>query len=105
MRIVLVIALVANSLDLIATALGIHWMGNREGNPLLSGITQHHWWFFVLVKGAVVPILIVKLYQSRLTSPVLATAGLALVTLMLTVAVGQWLGWMAGVFHISLAGF
>lgn len=104
-RIVLFVALVANSLDLVATALGIHWLGNREGNPLLSGLTQHHWWFFILVKGVVVPVLIVKLYQSRVRSPVLATAGLALVTLMLTVAVGQWLGWMAGVIRVSLAGF
>ncbi len=101
MRIVLFLAIAANSLDLMATALGIHWLGNREGNPLLAGLTQNHWWFFVLFKGVVVPILIVRLYQARVSSPVLAGAGLALVTLSLTVAVGQWLGWMAGVIHVS----
>ena len=101
MRIVLFLAVVANSIDLVATALGIHWLGNREGNPLLAGIAHQHWWLFVLVKGAVTPLLIVHLYRSRAHSPVLATLGMGLVTLALTVAVGQWLGWIAGVVQVS----
>lgn len=101
MRIVLFLAVVANSLDLVATALGIHWLGNREGNPLLAGIAHHHWWLFVLIKGAIVPLLIVRLYQYRNSAPALATGGMALVTVALTVAVGQWLGWIAGVIHVT----
>ena len=97
MRIVLFLALVANSLDLVATAFGIHWFGNREGNPLLAGIAHHHWWIFIAIKGLVVPALIVCLYRYRDRSPVLSTVGMAIVTVALTVAVGQWLGWMAGV--------
>lgn len=101
MQLVLFMAVVANSLDLLFTALGIHWLGNREGNPLLAGVAHNHWWLFVVIKGIVVPILIVRLYRYRNSSPILATAGLALVTLALTVALGQWLGWMAGVFHVT----
>src|SRR5882762_10107676 len=101
MRIVLFIALVANSLDLVATALGIHWFGNREGNPLLADIAQNHWWVFIAIKGLLIPALIVRLYRSRSHSPVLSTVGMALVTLALTVAVGQWLGWMAGVLTVG----
>ena len=102
MRIVLFLAIVANSLDLVATALGIHWLGNREGNPLLAGIAHHNWWVFVLVKGILIPLLIVRLYRYRNTAPVLATAGMGLVTVALTVAVGQWLGWIAGVIQVTL---
>lgn len=101
MRIVLFLAIVANSVDLIATALGIHWFGNREGNPLLAGIAHHHWWLFVLVKGLLIPALIVRLYRYRNSSPVLATFGMGLVTVALTVAVGQWLGWIAGVLTVT----
>jgi hypothetical protein len=97
MRAVLFMAIVANSLDLVATALGIHWLGNREGNPLLAGLAHNHWWLFVLVKGLVTPLLIYRLYGYRRQSPLLATFGMGLVTLALTVAVGQWLGWIAGV--------
>jgi uncharacterized membrane protein len=102
MRIVLFLAVVANSLDLIATALGIHWFGNREGNPLLAGLAHANWWMFVVLKGVVVPLLIWRLYRYRARTPGLAVAGLALVTVALTVAVGQWLGWMAGVIHVGL---
>ncbi len=101
MRIVLFIAVVANSVDLVATALGIHWLGNREGNPLLVPLVRGHWWLFVLVKGLVTPLLILQLHRSRATSPVLATLGMGLVTLALTVAVGQWIGWIAGVVTVS----
>jgi len=105
MRIVLFLAIVANSLDLVATALGIHWLQNREGNPLLAGIAHEHWWLFVLVKGILNPILIVVLYRTRKSAPVLATMGMCLVTVALTVAVGEWLGWIAGVIHVmSFAG-
>lgn len=103
MRIVLFLAIVANSLDLVATALGIHWLGNREGNPLLAGIAQHHWLVFVLLKGLLIPLLIVRLYRYRTSSPVLATTGMALVTVALTVAVAQWLGWIAGVVTVAAA--
>jgi hypothetical protein len=96
MRIVLFLAIVANSLDLLATALGIHYFGNHEGNPLLAGIAHNHWWLFVLVKGLLVPLLIVSLYRSRRSSPFLAQAGLGIVTIALTIALGQWIGWMAG---------
>lgn len=101
MRTVLFLAIAANSLDLIATTLGIHWFGNREGNPLLAGIAHGHWMWFVALKGILVPLLIVRLYRYRESSPVLATAGLGLVTVALTVALGQWLGWMAGVIHVT----
>lgn len=101
MRIVLFLAVVANSLDLVATALGIHWFGNREGNPLLAGIAHGHWWLFVMLKGLIIPLLIWRLYRYRTRTPGLAVAGLALVTVALTVAVGQWLGWMAGVIHVG----
>jgi hypothetical protein len=101
MRIVLFLAVAANSLDLIATALGIHWFGNREGNPLLAQIAHHHWWLFVIVKGVVIPLLIVRLYRYRNSTPLLATAGMTLVTIALTVAVGQWLGWIAGVIRVT----
>lgn len=101
MRIVLFLAVVANSLDLVATALGIHWLGNREGNPLLAPLVHHHWLVFVLVKGVLIPLLIVRLYHYRHSTPGLASAGLAIVTIALTVAVGQWLGWIAGVLHVA----
>jgi uncharacterized membrane protein len=96
MRMVLFLAVVANSVDLLFTTLGIHWLGNREGNPLLAGLVQNHWWVFVLLKGLVIPLLILQLNALRKGSPRLATAGIILVTIALTVAVGQWLGWMAG---------
>jgi hypothetical protein len=101
MRTVLFLAIVANSLDLLATALGIHWFGNREGNPLLAGIAHRSWLAFVILKGALIPLLIVALYRFRERSPMLATAGMAFVTVALTVAVGQWLGWMAGVLRVA----
>src|SRR5919197_2121287 len=101
MRMVLFLAILANSLDLVATALGIHWFGNREGNPLLAGMAHQHWLLFVLVKGVAVPLLIVHLYRLRGTAPVLASTGMALVTVVLTVAVGQWLGWIAGVIQVG----
>jgi len=101
MRIVLFVAIVANSLDLVATALGIHWLGNREGNPLLAGLAHQHWWLFVLVKGILTPLLIVRLYRYRDSTPALASTGMALVTLALTVAVGRWLGWIAGAIHVA----
>jgi len=102
MRIVFILALLANSLDLVATALGIHWFGNREGNPLLAPLTDGHWGLFVLVKGVLVPLLIARLYTMRRHTPVFASAGLAIVLVALTIALGQWLGWMAGVLHVSL---
>jgi hypothetical protein len=101
MRIFLFLAIVANSLDLLATALGIHWFSNGEGNPLLAGIAHHNWWLFVTIKGVVVPLLIVRLYAYRANAPLLANAGMALVTVALTVAVGQWLGWIAGVLRVG----
>jgi hypothetical protein len=106
MRIVLFLAVVANSLDLVATSLGIHWFGNREGNPLLASLAQEHWFVFVALKGLIIPVLIWYLYRSRGRTPHLTAAGLALVTVALTVAVGQWLGWMAGVIHVGrIRGF
>src|SRR5262245_55619578 len=101
MRILLFLAVVANSLDLVATMLGIYQFQNREGNPLLAELA-HHWWpLFIVVKGLLIPTLIVLLYRCRRETPVLAHAGLALVTVALTVAVGQWIGWMAGVLHVA----
>ena len=47
------------------------------------------------------PLLIVRLYRLRGSAPVLASTGMALVTVALTVAVGQWLGWMAGVIQVA----
>ncbi|TFG87805.1 MAG: hypothetical protein E4H17_03135 [Gemmatimonadales bacterium] len=101
MRIVLFLALLANSLDLVATTLGIHWLGNREGNPLLASLAHDHWLLFVLVKGFAVPLLIVRLHALRAGSPVIASAGLVVVLMALTLAVGQWLGWIAGVVHVA----
>ena len=100
MRILLFLAVVANSFDLFATSVGIHWFGNREGNPLLANVAQQHWLAFVLIKGALVPLLILRLYRYRRQSPMLSTAGLGLVTVALTVALGEWLGWIAGFVHV-----
>jgi hypothetical protein len=102
MRSVFILALLANSLDLVVTAFGIHWFGNREGNPLLASLAHGHWVLFVLVKGLLVPLLIAGLYGMRRRTPVVASAGLAVVLVALTVALGQWLGWMAGVLHVSM---
>lgn len=101
LRIVLFLAVVANSLDLFATAVGIHWFGNREGNPLLAGVAHDNWVAFVLIKGVLVPLLIWRLYRYRQQTPWLASAGMAIVTVALTVAVGQWLGWIAGVVRVA----
>ena len=106
MRFVLFSAVVVNSLDLFATSIGIHWFGNREGNPLLAPVIHQSWIAFVLVKGALVPILIVQLYRYRRDNPILATAGMGLVTIALTVALGCWIGWMAAVLTVGrTAGF
>jgi uncharacterized membrane protein len=104
LRFVLFSAVVVNSLDLFATAIGIHWFGNREGNPLLAPVASQSWPAFVLLKGVLVPLLIVQLYRYRRETPVLATAGMGLVTIALTVALGQWIGWMAGVLAMSHRG-
>ena len=106
MRIVLFVAVVANSLDLFATSIGIHLFGNREGNPFLARIVEQSWPAFVLVKGVLIPLLIVQLYRYRRETPVLATAGMGLVTVALTVALGAWIGWLAGVMTVGRpAGF
>ena len=106
MRLVLFLAVVANSLDLFLTSLGIHWFGNREGNPLLAPVASQSWPAFVLLKGVLAPLMIVQLYRYRRETPMLATAGMGLVTIALTVALGQWLGWIAGVLTMSHhAGF
>jgi hypothetical protein len=102
MRSVFILALLANSLDLVLTTLGIHGLGNREGNPLLAGLAHGHWLLFVLVKGLIVPLLIVGLYTLRRRTPLFVSAGLAVVLVALAIALGQWLGWMAGVVHVSL---
>ena len=101
MRLILFLAVVFNSLDLFITSIGIHWFGNREGNPLLAPVMHESWPAFVLLKGVLVPLLIVQLYRYRRETPVLATAGMGLVTVALTVALGQWLGWMAGVLTMG----
>ena len=106
MRAVLFSAVVVNSLDLFATAVGIHWFGNREGNPLLAPVVQQSWLGFVLLKGALVPLLIGQLYRYRRDNPILATAGMGIVTIALTVALGCWIGWMAAVMSVGrLGGF
>ena len=106
MRTLLFLAIVANSFDLFATSVGIHGFGNREGNPLLAAMAQQHWLAFVVVKGAVVPLLIARLYRYRHSSPGLSRAGMGLVTVALTVAVGEWLGWIAAVLTVrGGAGF
>ncbi len=106
MRLILFMAVLANSLDLFATAVGIHWFGNREGNPLLAPVAQHSWLAFVLLKGVLVPLLIVQLDRYRRDTPLLATAGMGLVTVALTVALGAWVGWLAGVLTVGRpAGF
>ena len=106
MRIVLFLALVLNSMDLVATTLGIHWLGNREGNPLLAELVHRHWWLFVTLKGLAIPFLIARLYGYRQGSPVLASLGLVLVTFGLTVAVGRWVGWIAAVLQVrGVPGF
>jgi len=103
MRFVLFLAVVVNSLDLCFTTIGIHWFGNREGNPLLAPLAQQSWPAFVFLKGVLVPLLIVQLYRYRRATPVLATAGMGLVTIALTAALGAWIGWMAGVLTMGHA--
>ena len=100
MRALFFIAVVANSCDLVATALGIHVFGNREGNPLMAELAHNHWLVFVALKGMAIPFLIWRLNHYRSTTPVLASAGLALVAIAITTAVGQWLGWIAGVLTV-----
>jgi uncharacterized membrane protein len=100
MQVLFFLAILANSFDLFATAIGIHWFGNREGNPLLAAIAQQHWLLFVMIKGALVPLLIWRLYRYRRNAPHLSTAGLGLVAVALTMAVGTWLGWIAGTVHV-----
>jgi uncharacterized membrane protein len=104
MQLALFLAVLGNSLDLIATSVGIHWLGNGERNPLLAGIARDHWWLFVLVKGVLIPALIVRLYRYRSSSPVIAATGMAMIVLALTLAVGQWLGWIAGVVRVQSLG-
>ena len=100
MRTLLFVAIVANSLDLVATAFGIHLFGNREGNPLLAPLAQNHWLLFVTLKGVAIPFLIWRLHAYRKSSPLLAPAGLGLIAVVITVAVGEWLGWIAGVVTV-----
>lgn len=100
MRIVLFLAIATNAMDLVATTFGIHWFGNREGNPLLAALAHEHWLLFVWLKGLAIPFLIFSLHRYRRTSPVLASAGMVIVTLALTLAVGQWLGWIAGTLSV-----
>ena len=100
MQVLLFLAIAANSFDLFATAIGIHWLGNREGNPLLAPLAHQHWIVFVAIKGALVPLLIWRLYRTRRDTPHLSTAGLGLVTVVLTMAVGAWVGWIAGAVHV-----
>ena len=74
-----------------------------EGNPLLAPVVQQSWIAFVLLKGALVPMLIVQLYRYRRDNPVLATAGMGIVTIALTVALGCWIGWIAAVLSVGRA--
>jgi hypothetical protein len=104
LRTFLVIAMVANSLDLVATTFGIHWFGNAEGNPLLAPLAHNHWWAFVLFKGVVVPFLIWHLFRQHRRYPRLVPVGFAIVNVALAVALGQWAGWMAGVMATSPLG-
>jgi uncharacterized membrane protein len=100
MQVMLFLAILANSFDLFATAVGIHLFGNREGNPLLATLAERHWLVFVAVKGALVPLLIWWLYRYRRDTPGLSTAGLGVVTIALTLAAGTWLGWLAGAVQV-----
>ena len=100
MQTLLFVAILANSIDLFATAVGIHWFGNREGNPLLAPIAAQHWIVFVAIKGLLIPLLIWRLYRYRRDTPHLSTAGLGIVAVALTVAVGAWFGWIAGTVQV-----
>jgi uncharacterized membrane protein len=100
MRALLFVAIVANSFDLMATTFGIHLFGNREGNPLMAPLAHQHWFVFVALKGLAIPFLIWRLNHYRAATPVLAGTGLAIVAVAITVAVGQWLGWIAGVITV-----
>ena len=88
-------------MEVTATAFGIWGFGNREGNPLMAVLAHDYWPLFVVVKGLLIPFLILALYRYRRSMPVLSAAGLLIVTVALTVAVGQWIGWMAGVLHVE----
>jgi hypothetical protein len=55
----------------------------------------------VALKGMLIPVLILRLYRYRQRTPVLANGGLILVTVALVVALGQWIGWMAGVIQVT----
>lgn len=100
MRALLFVAIVANSFDLMATTFGIHLFGNREGNPLMAELAHNHWFLFVALKGLAIPFLIWRLHRYRAATPLLADAGLAIVAVAITMAVGQWLGWIAGVITV-----
>ena len=57
-RILMALAILLNTLDLIATSFGILRFGNAEGNPLLAALIERSWLAFMLVKGVGIPLLL-----------------------------------------------
>src|SRR3989442_7731213 len=95
MRFVLFLAVVVNSLDLFVTSVGIHWFGNREGNPLLAPVVRQSWPAFVLLKGVLVPLLIVQLYRYRRGEAALFSPAEGSGTIALPTAAVAWV-WLIG---------
>ena len=58
LRLLMALAILLNTLDLIATSFGILSFGNAEGNPLLAALMERSWLVFMLVKGVGVPLLL-----------------------------------------------
>jgi hypothetical protein len=101
-RILMALAILLNTLDLIATSFGILRFGNAEGNPFLAALMQRSWLAFMLVKGVGVPLLLAFLVAMHRRSPRLVTLGMGLVVLALVVALGMWGMWYSGM--LALAG-
>ncbi len=96
LRLLMALAILLNTLDLIATSFGILSFGNAEGNPLLAALMERSWLVFMLVKGVGVPLLLAFLVTLRRHSPRLVTMGMGLVVVALTVALGMWGVWYWG---------
>lgn len=95
-RILMALAILLNTLDLIATSFGILRFGNAEGNPLLAALMERSWLAFMLVKGVGIPLLLAFLVVMHRHAPRLVLIGLAAVVVALSVALGLWGVWYGG---------
>lgn len=95
-RILMALAILLNTLDLLATSVGILRFGNAEGNPLLAALIERSWLAFMLVKGVGIPLLLAFLLTMHRRAPRLVLVGMGVVVVALTVALGMWGVWYGG---------